>query len=77
MDSLKMLKTITVHHANHPDTVIELVAQQVFAWYLSPTNKCLHVVSMGGAMLPIIESSEQFGDLLKASNRGDLNEGVK
>lgn len=56
-------KFIELTHANTKATIV-VVASQVFSFYFSEGHKCTLVLSAGGALLPVKESSEEIRKLL-------------
>lgn len=45
-------------HANLASTIYADLDLLAF-WYLSPANKATHLVMTGGAVVPVLESSEE------------------
>ena len=55
------MQLVELTHANAAGSpTIYVVPSQIFSWYVSSTAKCTHVVSTGGAMLPVSETPDQI-----------------
>jgi hypothetical protein len=59
------MNLISLTHANL-NTVVEVVAVQVFAYYYSQTHKATLVLAVGGAMLPVKESVDEVKAKIEA-----------
>jgi hypothetical protein len=67
--------TIDVTHANIPDTRIAVVIAQIFYTYYSSAAKCTHIVSTGGAFIPVRESVDDITRLLSINAKHPNKEG--
>jgi hypothetical protein len=58
------MKLLTFTHANL-NTPIEVVAGQVFSYYYSNSHKCVLLLAVGGAMIPVAESMEEVREKMQ------------
>jgi glucosamine 6-phosphate synthetase-like amidotransferase/phosphosugar isomerase protein len=58
-----------------PVTVFVKLDDIVF-WYRSPNSQATHLVASGGAVIPVLESSEQVADRISGTpeNKQGVNE---
>lgn len=69
------MELVKLTHANNRTTVY-VAKNQYFCHYYSAGNKCCHVVAVGGAVFPALESEEEiarrfFGTLNTEDERKD------
>lgn len=57
------MQLLKVTHANR-NSPLYIVAQQVFSYYFSEKDACTHVLSVGGAIVPVKQSLEEVTNLL-------------
>jgi hypothetical protein len=57
---------LTFTHANL-HTPVEVVKEQIFSFYYSGTHKCVLLLAVGGAMIPVSESVESVHEKIKAN----------
>jgi hypothetical protein len=64
--------TITLTHANDHKKMC-FTRSQIFYFYYSAPHKCTHIVSIGGAFAPVLESVEQIDALLNQTTHEELS----
>lgn len=57
-------------HANLRDeknmpTLVFVALHQIYSFYFSETHRCTHIVSTGGAIIPILEGTSVVEQILK------------
>ena len=77
------MELINLEHANMRDEAgkpvpITIVKDHVFSWYYSTSTKCLHIVSNGGSVVPVLSTPDEFKTLYQTkSSQGEQNAPVQ
>ena len=63
------IELVDLYHANMRDEAgspigIKLVKNQIFSWFYSTASKATHVVSVAGAVVPVLNTPEELTKLL-------------
>jgi hypothetical protein len=71
------MKIVALTHANLPGTPVYADIDLIAMWYHSSAGGCTHVMTIGGALMPVKESPEQVSQMKKTGNeqqpKGETN----
>ena len=45
-------------------TIVTVAKHLIFSWYYSPATKSMHIVSIGGGVVPVLVSAEDMAKLM-------------